>query len=190
MEQEDLAIELRTGVLLVAFLAGGYFAWERYSSSSAPVAVPSAPFTTPHIDAKAPGSASPSPATQYADVVRYMTADGKFGMTDDQSKVPPGAKILGVEQRESHTEQRNPGAATRPADNGRHERIRSGLALSQLESEQAVQKAQRDAEDASSSYPAASANGSSTCRQSPGSPHAVFCDPAHSRSVDEVSVHP
>jgi hypothetical protein len=195
-------IELRTALLLVAFLFGAYFVWERYSSAPKPVSISSTPVTTAQTGTSSPsptsmpvtttaqtGIGSPSPTKQYTDVVRYMTADGKFGITDDQSKVPPGAKILSLERREIHPEQPNGGVATRPADKRRNDRIRSGLAVAQLEQEQAAQKAQRDAEDAaSSSSPSSSDSDRSPCRQT--SWGAVVCDPSRSRSVDDLSVHP
>jgi hypothetical protein len=180
LTREVPAIELRTAVFLVLVLSGGYFAWERYSNVREPASISS----TPNIATEVGTTSPPSATRQYTDVVRYMTADGKFGMTDDQSKVPPGAKILSLEQREVYSEQRTGDVANRLADNRRNDRVRSGRALlTQLEQEQAAQKAQRDAEDA-----APSSSPRSPCgRTSWG---AVVCSPSRSRSVDEVSVHP
>jgi hypothetical protein len=193
--RRNLPIELRTVILAIAFISGGYFAWERYSTRSEPTYASSAPLTSghsassalvPQIDSKAPHAAK-----QYVDLVRYMTAEGSFGMIDDQSKVPAGAKVLGVERREIQPQESDGGAVTQHADNHRNGKMRSGLAPLQLEQEQAALRAQRDAEDAaSSSSPSSSARGRSPCRESPGSPHEVFCNPSRSRSVDEVSVHP
>jgi hypothetical protein len=189
----------KTTVLLVILGCGGYFAWERYSS--APEGGSPSPMTSG-------GSPSPitsavleqvtklaSPTPQYTEVVRYMTADGQFGLTDDQAKVPAGAKILGIEKREVHTDQGslkpdpagNGTAATRLPAYRRDQGVRSGRAsLMQLEQEQAALKAQRDAEDsASSSSPSQSSR--APCHQTPGSPHELYCDPSRSRSVDELT---
>jgi hypothetical protein len=132
---------------------------------------------------------SPSATKQYEDVVRYLTADGKFGMTDDQSKVPAGAKVLSIEHREIHSEQHNGGVAAQLAGNRRNDRTAYGLALSQLEQEQAAQKAQRDAQDAASSFSSSPSDSDrSPCHQT--SWGAVVCNPSRSRPVDEISVHP
>lgn len=206
MKNDDVwrpTIELRTAILLAILLCGGYFAWERYTGASVLASLSSTPAVPAQIGATVVppqiGTKAANPTIRYTDVVRYMTADGKFGITDDQSKVPAGAKILSLEQREIQTEQGTVGApnearngtATRLSDYRRNQ-LRSGRALlAQLEQEQAAQKQQRDAEDAEpSSSPSSSDSGRPPCRPSSGSPHAVFCDPSRSRSVDDVSIHP
>jgi len=189
---------IKTTVLLVILVCGGYFAWERYSTvSEGASASPVTPVTPVTRAVLAQIGIKPAnPTQQYTDVVRYLTADGKFGMTDDQAKVPAGAKILSIEHREVHTEQGSvesdaAGNASVPA-NRRNQGVRSSRAfLTQLEQEQTALKAQRDAEDAaSSSSPNSSDSSRSPCRNSPGSPHERFCDPSRSRSVDELSTRP
>jgi len=189
---------IKTTVLLLILVCGGYFAWQRYSSVSEGASVsPASPASrmTQAVLAEI-GTKPANPTQQYTDVVRYLTADGKFGMTDDQSKVPAGAKILSIEHREVHSEQGavKPDAAgsgsvpARLSENRRSQGVRGQALLTQLEQDQAALKAQRDAEDAASpSSPKASDSGRSPCHHTPGSPHELYCDPSRSRSVDELT---
>ena len=112
LRQYGRVMNLRTLGLLLILFTTGYFAWERHSAALDPSSIPVTrpvvlPRMSPAPEVPKPAATDPAkPTKQYMDVVRYLTADGKFGMTDDQSKVPSGARILSLEQKEVHAEQR------------------------------------------------------------------------------------
>jgi hypothetical protein len=90
---------MRLGLVVVgaAVVVGGYVLVNSIASRPAPAdgAAPAAH----EAPGWQPGSEEPEAEIRSYELIRYVNADGSFGMTDDPRRVPAGAKITGRERR-------------------------------------------------------------------------------------------